>query len=134
MWTFNLHRKTLAALWGLYGVICFVEVAWVAVHVQSFTVMWGAILSRVPNPYPWMRLFQAALVVGVALLVLAALFSLLAASALLARSRSRRNMTLVAGFLGLVTGPLGLALGVYTLVLALPRAADQTYDTLATAA
>jgi len=132
--SFNTPRKTLGVLWVMYGVLCFIEVAWIVVQADTLSVMWGALLGRVPNPYAWMRLFHLALVSGVALLVLAGLFALLAGSGLLTRSQSRRSMALVAGFLGLVTGPLGLALGVYTLVLLLPRVVDERYQRLAAAA
>jgi hypothetical protein len=126
-WAFGTRRKILAILWALYGVLCFIEVAWLVVQAEPLRVMWGALLNRVPDPYPWMTLFQVALVAAVALLVLAGVFSLMGGSALLARTPSGRNMALVAGFLGLVTGPIGLVLGVYTLVLLLPRAADESY-------
>jgi hypothetical protein len=132
--SFDTPRKTLGVLWVLYGVLCFIEVAWLAVQADTLTVMWGALLNRVPNPYAWMTFFHLALVTGVAVLVLAGVFALLAGSGLLTRSRSRRNMALVAGFLGLVTGPVGIVLGVYTLVLLLPRVVDERYDRLAAAA
>ncbi|MFY9690002.1 MAG: hypothetical protein WA369_10095 [Candidatus Acidiferrales bacterium] len=134
--TFDTPRKLLGVLWAIYGVLCFVEVAWLVVQADTLSVMWGALLSRVPNPYAWMSMFHFALVVGVALLVLAGIFSLMAGSALLTHSRwrSRRSMALVAGFLGLVTGPLGLLLGVYTLILLLSHDADERYSQLAAAA
>ncbi|MGA8871357.1 MAG: hypothetical protein WB460_09465 [Candidatus Acidiferrales bacterium] len=134
MGTFDMRRKMLGVLWVLYGVICFIEVAWIAVEAGALTVMWGALLDRVPNPYSWMTLFHAALLITVIVLVLAGIFALIAGGALLAHSRSRRSMTLAAGFFGLVTGPLGLALGVYTLILLLARVADERYDLLAAAA
>jgi hypothetical protein len=132
--TFDSRRKTMGALWALYGILCFIEVAWFVVQANTLSVMWGALLSRVPNPYPWMSFFHFALLMAVALLVLAGVFALLAGSAMLTQSRSRRNMAVVAGFLGLVTGPIGLVLGVYTLILLLPRGADERYDRLAAAA
>jgi hypothetical protein len=134
MWTSGTRGRTLGILWAVYGVICFIEVAWIAINSGALTVMWGALLNRVPNPYSMMTLFHMALILGVALLVLAGVFSLMAAGALLTRSRSQRNTALVAGFLGLVTGPLGLVLGVYTIVVLLPRAAEESYGRLATAA
>jgi hypothetical protein len=133
MRTFDMRRKMLGVLWVLYGILCFIEVAWIAVEAGTLTVMWGALLDRVPNPYSWMTLFHAALLIAVIVLVLAGIFALIAGGALLARSRSRRSMTLVAGFFGLVTGPLGLALGVYTLVLLLPRVQDESYRMAAAA-
>jgi hypothetical protein len=133
METFDTRRKMLGALWIVYGVLCFIEVAWIAVEAGALSVMWGTLLSRVPDPYAWMSLFQLALVIAVALLVLAGIFALMAGSAQLTRSRSRRDMALVAGFLGLVTGPLGLVLGVYTLIWLLPRATDEPYRLAAAA-
>lgn len=134
MGTFDMRRKMLGVLWVLYGILCFIEVAWIAVEAGALTVMWGALLDRVPNPYSWMTLFHAALLITVIVLVLAGVFALIAGGALLARARSSRNMALAAGFFGLVTGPLGLALGVYTLILLLARVADERYDRLAAAA
>jgi len=131
--TFDSRRKTLGVLWALYGVVCFLEVGWLVVQADTLSVMWGALLSRVPNPYAWMTFFHLGLVLAVAVLVLAGIFALMAGSAQLTRSRSRRNMALAAGFFGLVTGPLGLVLGVYTLILLLPRAADESYRMAAAA-
>jgi len=134
MQTSDSRQKSLGLLWAVYGILCVVKVAWIAINAEVLTLMWGALLNRVPNPYPWMSLFHFALLLAVAVLVLAAVFSLLAATALITRSRSARNLALVAGFMGLISGPLGLALGVYTIVLLLPRAADEQYGRLAVAA
>ena len=67
--------------------------------------------------------FHFGLLVAIAVLVLAGVFSFLAAVSLLAGSRSGRNLGLVAGFLGLITGPLGVLLGAYTLLALFPRGA-----------
>jgi hypothetical protein len=131
---FDAPRKTLGVLWAIDSVLCFLEVTWLVVRADTLSVMWGTVLSRVPNPYSWMSFFHLVLTIAVALLLLAGVFSLLAASALLTRTRSDRNTAMMAGFFGLVTGPLGLVLGVYTLILLLPRAAAERYDRLAAAA
>lgn len=123
MQNFNTTHKKLGVLWLVYGVICFVKVAWMVVNEPALTVMWGTLLSRVPNPYPWMSSFHFGLLVAIAVLVLAGVFSFLAAVSLLAGSRSGRNLGLVAGFLGLITGPLGVLLGAYTLLALFPRGA-----------
>ncbi len=134
MGIFDTRRKMLGVLWVLYGILCFIEVAWIAVEAGALTVMWGALLDRVPDPYSWMTLFHTALLITAIVLVLAGIFALIAGGALLAGSRSSRKMALLAGFFGLVTGPLGLALGVYTLIPLLARVADERYDRLAAAA
>jgi hypothetical protein len=128
------RRNTLGVLWAVYGIICVIKVAWIAINAPILTLMWGAIINRVPNPFAWMSFFHFMLVVALAELVLAAVFSLLAAATLMARSGPARLLALVAAFLSLVTGPLGLALGVYTIVLLLPRAAGERYGRLAAAA
>jgi hypothetical protein len=127
MGTFDMRRKMLGVLWVLYGVVCFIEAAWIAVESGALTVMWGALLDRVPDPYSWMTLFHAAVLITVVVLMLAGIFALIAGGALLAYSHSSRNMALVAGFFGLVTGPLGLVLGVYTLIVLLARTVDESY-------
>jgi hypothetical protein len=116
------YRK-LGVLWIVYGVVCFVKVAWILVNEPALTVMWGTLLSRVPNPYPWISSFHFGLLVAITVLIVAGVFSFLAAVALLAGSRSGRNLGLVAGFLGLITGPLGVLLGAYTLLALFPRGA-----------
>jgi hypothetical protein len=121
MQNFDAAQKKLGALWIVYGVICFVKVIWIVVNEPVLTLMWGALLNRVPNPYVWMSLFHFALLVAIAVLVITGVFSFLAAVALLAGSRSGRNLALLAGFLGLITGPLGVLLGAYTLLVLFPR-------------
>jgi hypothetical protein len=91
------------------------------VNEPVLTVMWGALLNRVPNPFVWMSFFHFWLLGVIALLVVTGVFSFLAAVALLGGSRSGRNLGLIAGFLGLVTGPLGVLLGAYTLLVLFPR-------------
>lgn len=121
MQNFDAAQKTLGVLWIVYGVICFVKVIWIVVNEAVLTLMWGALLNRVPNPFVWMSFFHFWLLGVIALLIVAGVFSFLAAVALLAGSRSGRNLGLIAGFLGLITGPLGVLLGAYTLLVLFPR-------------
>lgn len=83
--------------------------------------MWGAVITRVPNALGWMSLFHLFLTFAVVLNLIAGVFSLMAAIALLGRTGSSRTLALVASFLALINGPLGIALGAYTLVIFLPR-------------
>jgi hypothetical protein len=53
--------------------------------------------------------------------IVAGIFALLAAIALLGRADSSRTLALVASFFALIDGPLGIALGAYTLVVFIPR-------------
>jgi hypothetical protein len=96
------------------------------VYEPMLTVMWGAIITRVANPDALMSLFHLFLIFAVVLSIVAGIFSLLAAIALLGRAGSARALALVASFFGLINGPLGVALGAYTLVVFVPRGATSS--------
>ncbi|HXU20182.1 MAG TPA: hypothetical protein VN788_06345 [Verrucomicrobiae bacterium] len=124
----------LGALWTIYGLICLAEAVWVALNVATLTIMWGTIVSRVANPFSWMSVFRFFLVGIIALAIVTGIFSLLAGFALMKRGSSSRTLALTSSFLGILNGPLGIALGVYTLVLLVPRASWRTHERLPTAA
>ncbi len=134
MQTNNSRQGTLGILWLVYGVVCIVKAAWIVINGATLTLMWGAVLNRVANPFFWMSMFHFAMLAAVVLAILAAMFSLLAAVALMQGGPSGRMLALVASFFGLITGPLGIALGVFTLVIMLPRSAYQTRTDFASAA
>jgi hypothetical protein len=117
----NTNRGTLGVLWIIYGVACFLKAIFVVLNSATLTLMWGALLNRVANPFFWMNLFHLALIAGVVLAVIAGIIALLAGMALMGRSQSGRTLGLVAAFLGFLTGPLGVALGVFTVVILLPE-------------
>jgi fucose permease len=118
----------------VYGVICLAEAVWVGVNDGALTTMWGTVVSRVPNPFAWMSAFHLFLVGVVVLAVGAGILSLLAGMALMRRTASSRPLALAASFLGILNGPLGIALGVYTLVLLVSRASWRVHDRLPNAA
>jgi hypothetical protein len=82
--------------------------------------MWGALITRVPNPFALMSFFHVFLVFAMVLNIVAGIFALLAALALLGRTTASRRMALLASFFALIDGPLGIALGAYTLVVFVP--------------
>jgi hypothetical protein len=84
------------------------------------TVMFGALLNRVPNPFALMADFHIVYAGIVVLTVLCGLFGLLAGLALLANQRSARMLALLAAFLSLSEIPFGTTLGIYTLIVLLP--------------
>jgi hypothetical protein len=120
----DTRRRTLGTLWVIYGVICIIKLAWLVVNSTVLTLMWGALLNRVPDPFTWMSLFHFAMFGFDILLGVTALVSFLAAGSLFVGSNSSRSLALLAGFLGIVTGPVGIALGVYTWILFVGRSAD----------
>ncbi len=82
--------------------------------------MFGALLTRVPNPFTLMADFHIIYVGILVLTVLCSLFGLLAGLALLANQRPARTLALVAAFLSVSEIPFGTTLGIYTLIVLLP--------------
>ena len=100
------------------GTIC--GRACVFLCIPTLTVMCGALLTRVPNPFTLMDLFHVFLILAIILAVVAGISSILAGFALMSGGPSARKLGLLAAFLALVSGPLGIALGAYTLVVLVP--------------
>jgi len=115
------NHRTLGILWLVFGVIRVVGAVWMVLYSGTLTVMWGALLNRVPDPLSWMAMFHFFLTAAIVFYVILAIVSFLAGFSLLSRPASARAIALVAAFLALVSGPLGVALGVPTIVLLLPR-------------
>lgn len=113
--------RTLGVLWLLYAILRFAGTIFILVYTNTLTLMWGALITRVPNPFALMSFFHVFLVFAMVLNIIAGIFALLAAFALLGRAGSSRTMALVASFFALIDGPLGIALGAYTLVVFVPR-------------
>jgi len=107
--------RTLGVLWLFYGIFRIAGAAAVVIWSGTLTVMWGAIITRVPDPFTLMTMFHVFWVFFVILGVVAGIISLLAGAALLSRGESARTLALVASFFGLTDGPLGIALGAFTL-------------------
>jgi hypothetical protein len=112
--------RNLGILWVLYGVLRFVGALGVILYSGTLTVMWGALLTRVPNPFTLMDLFHVFLIFLVILGAVAGVASILAGLTLMSGGQSARRLGLVAAFFGLTNDPLGIALGAYTLVVLVP--------------
>lgn len=120
METHGNRYGTLGILWGIYGVVMIAAAAWIIVYNRTLTLMWGAIVSRVANPFTWMDLFHLWLGATVVMALLSALFSLLAAGALLQGAGSSRKLGLIAAAFGMLGTPPGIALGVFTVAILYP--------------
>jgi hypothetical protein len=114
--------STLGFLWLVFAIVCIAHVIWIVMYRATLKLMWGAVITRVADPYAWMGYFNVVILLLIVLLCVTALFSLVAGLSLMSRTSSSRALPSVAAILGLLTGPLGIALGAYTLVLVVPRA------------
>jgi len=83
-------------------------------------VMFGALLSRVPNPFVLMDYFHIIYMGIIVLSFVGGLLGILAGLTLLANQRPARMLALIAAFLSVSEIPIGTTLGIYTLVVLLP--------------
>jgi hypothetical protein len=111
------NRRALGSLWIVYGVIRLAAAILLVLYNGTATVMFGALLARVPDPFTLMSIFHFLYVVAIIVTALAGIFGLLAGLALLAGRESARSLSLAAGFLSLCDIPLGTTLGIYTLII-----------------
>src|ERR1700676_1994297 len=113
----NLYgqRQTLGVCWIVYGIFRLIMGICLLVYSGTATVMFGALLGRVPDAFSVMadfHLFYAAFVV---LLFVCGLLGLFGGLALLANHGSARKIVLVAALLSISDLPIGTTLGIYTL-------------------
>jgi hypothetical protein len=115
--------RNLGILWVLYGLLRLVMALGIFMWSTTLTLMWGALLSRVPNPFALMDYFHLFLGFAIVLGIVAGIVSIVAGLALMSGGESSRKLGLFAAFFGLINGPLGIALGAYTLVVLVPAGA-----------
>ncbi|MGB7434541.1 MAG: hypothetical protein WBR26_26775 [Candidatus Acidiferrum sp.] len=115
--SFAANEGTLGALWVIYGIIRIVVAIFLILYSGVATVMFGALLSRVGNPFFWMGLFHLFYDAAIIVAIVAGVLGLLAGFALLGRKSSARSLSLLAAFFSVSDLPLGTTLGIYTMVV-----------------
>lgn len=128
------HLRSLGTCWIVYGVIRLILALCLFIYSATATVMFGALLNRVPNPFSLMADFHVLYIATIALSVVCGILGIIAGLALLAGNPSGRLLALIAGFLSLSNIPLGTTLGIFTIVVLLPIRAAQLYSQSARAA
>jgi hypothetical protein len=116
-----LHSgKFLGFAWMVYGIARILLALWLMAFEPTAKVMFGALLSRVANPYAMMDHFHIVYFGIVVISFVCGALGILAGLALLTGASVGRTLALWAAFLSLPEMPLGLMLGVYTTVRLLP--------------
>ncbi len=92
------YRQTLGVCWLVYGIFRLIMGICLVLFGGKATVMFGALLGRVPNPFALMGDFHVIYAVIVVLTLLCGLFGFLAGLALLASQRLARTLALLAAF------------------------------------
>ena len=111
---------TLGVFWILYGLLRLVAAVGLFLYTATATLMFGALLNRVANPYALMDIFHIVYLGAIVLAVVSGIVGIMAGLALMGGGRSVRTLGLIAGFLSLCNLPLGTTLGIYTLIVLLP--------------
>lgn len=122
----NDRAGLLGILWAIYGIVRLVIALVLIFFNGTATVMFGALLTRVPNPFALMTDFHILYVFIIAWNILSGIVALLAAAGLIGRGSSARKVAIQAAFLALPVLPFGIMLGVYTLIVFLPREPRRT--------
>jgi hypothetical protein len=117
--------RPLGICWIAYGIIRVCIGVWLVVFMPTATVMFGALLGRVPNPYWLMDFFHFVYALAIVISMAGGLLGIAGGMAHLGSARAGRGMLIVASFLALSEMPLGIALGVYTLIGLLPERTDR---------
>lgn len=109
--------KTLGICWifcGLYRVCMGVLALLLA---PTATVMFGALLSRVPDPFTLMGTFHALYMGWIGLSFVCGALGILGGLAVTRKVRDGRTLLLAVSFFSLSDLPVGIALSVYTLIV-----------------
>ena len=126
--------RVLGVCWVVYGVLRLAMTLWLISLTTTATLMFGAMLTRVPDPFTLMSAFHF-FYLGVTMWSAASgVVGILAGVTLLAGQRSARALAIVAALLSLSELPFGIALGTYTLVVLLRVTPAPPYVTAATGA
>ena len=109
--------KTLGTCWIFYGLyrVCMGVLA--LLLAPTATVMFGALLSRVPDPFTLMGTFHALYMGWIGLSFVCGALGILGGLAVTRKARDGRTLLLAASFFSLSDLPVGIALSVYTLIV-----------------
>lgn len=110
----------LGIFWILYGLLRLAAAVGMFFFASQATLMFGALLNRVANPFMLMDIFHIAYMCAIALAVACGVIGIMAGMALRGGGRSARTLGIVAGVLALSNIPVGTTLGIYTLVVLIP--------------
>jgi hypothetical protein len=117
------HFRILGICWLMYGVIRLFTAVWLVSFSNTATVMFGALLARVHDPFAMMRDFHLIYALVEFLVVVCGVLGIFAGWTLLAGQAFGRTLAIIPAFLSLWQIPIGMTLGIYTLIILLPSSA-----------
>ncbi len=114
------HRQTLGVCWIVYGIFRLIMGLCLFVYSRTATVMFGALLGRVPDAFSLMADFHVFYAVIVVLSFVCGVLGVFTGVALLANQGLARKLALSAAILSVSDLPFGTTLGIFTLIAILP--------------
>ncbi|MBV9886137.1 MAG: hypothetical protein JO119_06270 [Acidobacteria bacterium] len=113
--------RTLGLVWIVYGLYRVAMTLWLIAFTTTGTLMFGALLTRVPDPYSLMTGFHILYSVVIVWSGISALLGIVAGLALMASPNAARLLVVAAALLAMPELPFGVMLGVYTMAHVTPR-------------
>jgi hypothetical protein len=107
--------KTLGLAWIVYGVFRLAVTIWLVTFTTTATLMFGALLTRVPDPFTLMTVFHILYSAVIVWSGISAVLGIVAGLTMLASQRVSRVLVVAAALLALPELPFGIMLGVYTM-------------------
>jgi hypothetical protein len=111
--------RNLGLCWFLYGILRLAVAAWLVFFSATATLMFGALLNRVADPFTMMNAFHLLYAAFVVFSAVCGILAALAGLALLSGAASARTLTVIAAVLSLSGIPFGTTLGIYSLIVLL---------------
>jgi hypothetical protein len=121
------NLRTLGICWVIYGLIRLLVAVWLVGFNATATVMFGALLTRVPDPYSLMSAFHLLYLVAIVWSFAAGLLGIVAGLALIGGRAAGRFLGIIAAFFSVSDIPMGVTIGTYTLVVLLPTRTEGVY-------
>ena len=121
------NSRTLGICWVIYGLIRLLMAVWLVGFNATATVMFGALLTRVPDPYSLMSTFHLLYLVAIVWSVAAGLLGIVAGLALIGGKAAGRSLGIIAALFSVSEIPMGVTIGTYTLVVLLPTRTERVY-------
>jgi hypothetical protein len=107
--------KTLGLAWIVYGVFRLAVTIWLVTFTTTATLMFGALLTRVPDPFTLMTVFHILYSAVIVWSGISAVLGIVAGLTMLASQRVSRVLVVAAALLALPELPFGIMLGVHTM-------------------
>lgn len=119
------HARSLGVCWLIYGIFRVATAVWLAAFTATATVMFGALLARVPEPFSLMADFHFLYLAVLIWAGISGLAGLLAAIAMLTGHSAAGALVRLAAYLCVGDAPLGTTLGIYTLTVLRPTVGEE---------